>query len=116
MEFFSYPLTAGFTSAAALTIASTQLKSLLGISGQADGFLDAIIAICKNIRETRKWDALLGFSSVAALIFMRVTYEKKFEKIDTTNFKKKINKICFFRKSESMEVSSLVLIGLLPGT
>lgn len=73
MEFFSYPVTAGFTSAAALTIAASQFKSLLGIPGKANAFLDSIIAVYKHIAESRKWDTVLGFTTIIALVFMRVS-------------------------------------------
>lgn len=72
MEFFSYPVIAGFTSAAALTIAASQFKTILGIPGKANEFLDALISVFENITETQKWDAILGFSTFAALLLMRV--------------------------------------------
>lgn len=75
MEFFSYPVTAGFTSAASLTIAASQFKSLLGIPGKAHAFLDAIVAVYKNIAKSRKWDTVLGFTTIIALIFMRVGHD-----------------------------------------
>lgn len=63
---------AGFTSAAALTIAASQFKTILGIPGKANEFLDALISVFENISQTQKWDAILGFCTFAALILMRV--------------------------------------------
>lgn len=73
MEFFSYPVIAGFTSAAALTIAASQFKTILGIPGKANEFLDALISVFENIGKTQKWDALLGFSTFVALLLIRVS-------------------------------------------
>lgn len=77
VEFFSYPVTAGFTSAAALTIAASQFKSLLGIPGKANAFLDSIIAVYQHIAESRRWDTILGFTTIVALVFMRVSVVEK---------------------------------------
>lgn len=73
VEFFSVPVISGFTTAAALSIASSQLKSLLGISGSANQFLDAWKAFFKNIKETSLWDSVLGFVSVIVLFGFRVS-------------------------------------------
>lgn len=66
-------MTAGFTSAAALTIAASQFKSLLGIPGKANAFLDAVVAVYEHIAESKRWDAVLGFTTIIALVFMRVS-------------------------------------------
>ncbi|KAF2888233.1 hypothetical protein ILUMI_17940, partial [Ignelater luminosus] len=71
VEFFSYPVIAGFTTAAALQIASSQIKGLLGLPGKATEFLDAWKAVIKNIGEIRPWDATLGISSIILLVAMR---------------------------------------------
>lgn len=41
VEFISFPVTAGFISAASVTIASSQLKNLLGIKGGGNEFLES---------------------------------------------------------------------------
>ncbi|RZB40509.1 Sulfate transp domain containing protein [Asbolus verrucosus] len=71
IEFFSYPVMAGFTSAAALTIASSQIKNFLGIEGQANEFLESWESMSKKIGETNKWDALLGTISLIILFFLK---------------------------------------------
>lgn len=63
---------AGFTSASAFTIATTQIESLLGLKFEEEGFLHTWIAVFEHIEETKKWDAVLGFSSVAVLLLLRV--------------------------------------------
>ncbi|KAL2711530.1 sodium-independent sulfate anion transporter [Vespula squamosa] len=42
LDFISLPVITGFTSAAAISIASSQFKSLFGIPGRTEGFLDSI--------------------------------------------------------------------------
>ncbi|XP_050297998.1 sodium-independent sulfate anion transporter-like isoform X2 [Anthonomus grandis grandis] len=71
VEFFSFPVISGFTTAAAISIACSQLKQLLGIKGPANEFLAAWESLFKNIGQTRKWDAVLGFSTIAALFMFR---------------------------------------------
>nr|CAD7460851.1 unnamed protein product [Timema tahoe] len=71
VDFISIPVTVGFTSAAAITIGSSQLKSLLGIPGSADGFLDTWINFFRNIGQVQKWDSILGFGTIVVLLAMR---------------------------------------------
>ncbi|KAJ8967603.1 hypothetical protein NQ314_002721 [Rhamnusium bicolor] len=71
VEFFSYPVIAGFTTAAALTIASSQLKGLLGVSWKSNAFLESWISLFEHITETRKWDVTLGVITIAFLIFTK---------------------------------------------
>lgn len=72
VEFFSFPVIAGFTSAAATQIASSQIKSLLGIPGKANEFLEAWETVFSNIGQTKLWDTLLGVTSIIVLMLMRV--------------------------------------------
>ncbi|KAF5289752.1 hypothetical protein FQA39_LY03669 [Lamprigera yunnana] len=71
VEFFSYPVIAGFTTAAAIQIGSSQIKSLLGIPGKANEFLEAWINVFKNIKQINVWDTLLGVVSIILLICMK---------------------------------------------
>lgn len=94
VEFFSYPVIAGFTSAAALTIAASQFKTILGIPGKANEFLDALISVFENISETQKWDAVLGFSTFIALILTRVnSFVNKYVLVVTNCFSVAITKV-----------------------
>ena len=72
VEFFSYPIIAGFTCAASLQIASTQVKSLLGIGGKADAFLEAWEGVFNNLDKVRLWDSILGLLSIMFLIALKV--------------------------------------------
>ena len=73
IDFIAAPVVAGFASAAAFTIATTQIESLLGLEFEAEGFLNTWIAVFQHIEETKKWDAVLGFSSIAILLLLRVS-------------------------------------------
>uniref|UniRef100_A0A182VPV5 STAS domain-containing protein n=1 Tax=Anopheles minimus TaxID=112268 RepID=A0A182VPV5_9DIPT len=70
VQFISFPVTAGFTSAAAITIASGQVKSLLGIPGQSNEFLDSWINVFERIQDIRLWDSVLGVSTIVILLIL----------------------------------------------
>lgn len=72
VQFISYPVTAGFTSAAAISIGSTQIKSLLGIKGQANQFIESWETVFNNLDKIKKADATLGGCSIIVLLFLRV--------------------------------------------
>lgn len=74
MEFISLPVTVGFTAAAALSIGSSQVKSLLGLTGGGNQFLDSWINIFKNIDQVKLWDTLLGVSTIIILISLKVIH------------------------------------------
>ncbi|XP_055530534.1 sodium-independent sulfate anion transporter-like [Wyeomyia smithii] len=75
VRFISMPVITGFTTAACLTIGSSQLRSLFGISspGKSSDFMDAWENVIINIGETRLWDTVLGFSSIGFLVIFRLT-------------------------------------------
>ncbi|XP_055632195.1 sodium-independent sulfate anion transporter-like [Toxorhynchites rutilus septentrionalis] len=70
VQFISMPVITGFITAAAMTIMSSQVKSLMGISspGKSSQFIDSWSNIFENIGQTQLWDSLLGFGSLAILI------------------------------------------------
>jgi len=79
IDFISVPVTAGFTSAAAITIASGQVKSLFGLKiekhGDNDTHHEGIaytwIEIVENFESVRYQDTILGLSCVVILLCMR---------------------------------------------
>ena len=78
IDFISVPVIAGFTSAAALTIASGQWKSLLGVnidphhkSHTHAGVVDYYIDIFHNISTVRYQDAVLGIICCVILLSLR---------------------------------------------
>lgn len=72
VHFISIPVTVGFTTAAAFSIGSLQVKSLLGLPGRSTEFVDAWIHVFNNIGQTRLWDTVLGLSSIAFLVALKV--------------------------------------------
>lgn len=73
MEFVSVPVVAGFTSAAALIIASAQVKNLLGLSFQAEGFLEVWKNIVEKVPDTKPFDALLSVFCCIILLSLKVS-------------------------------------------
>ncbi|XP_043268446.1 sodium-independent sulfate anion transporter-like isoform X2 [Venturia canescens] len=71
LDFISLPVITGFTSAAAINIAASQFKSLLGIPGRAEDFLDAVKAIFSNLNKINPWDTLLGLCTLVILVLMK---------------------------------------------
>ncbi|XP_058061911.1 sodium-independent sulfate anion transporter-like isoform X2 [Anopheles bellator] len=71
VQFISMPVTAGFTSAAAITIATGQLKALLGLPGRSNEFVGSWINLFKHYNETNTWDAALGFTTIIVLLALR---------------------------------------------
>jgi sodium-independent sulfate anion transporter 11 len=74
VEFISLPVTAGFISAAAITIASSQLKGLLGIKGSGHSFMESWENLFNNIQDTRLGDMTLGVCTILLLLIGRVWY------------------------------------------
>lgn len=80
IDFISGPVSVGFTSAAAIIIATTQIKDVLGLSFPGSKFLDVWERLFEHISETRLWDTILGFTCMAVLLLLRVNiwyYETK---------------------------------------
>ncbi|XP_014086185.2 sodium-independent sulfate anion transporter [Bactrocera oleae] len=72
IEFVSGPVSAGFTSAVALIISTSQIKNILGIdNASGNTFLERWISIIKDINSIRVADTILGCSCVVILIIMR---------------------------------------------
>lgn len=80
VEFISAPVISGFCSAAALTVASTQIKSLFGLKFKGSAFVDVWYGFFTHVTEIKKWDALLGCTSIVVLLLMRVPLMEKWLK------------------------------------
>lgn len=65
-------MTVGFTTAAALTIGSSQVKSLLGLKGSTNAFLESWMRVFTYYQETRLWDAVLGACTIFILLVLKV--------------------------------------------
>lgn len=72
VDFISMPVICGFTNAAAIIVATSQLGTLLGIKGRGDSFIDGIWNIVVNIKKTQLWDTVLGVCSMVVLVLLKV--------------------------------------------
>lgn len=82
IQFISYPVTIGFTSAAAITIASGQIKSFFGLTVKSSNdFIDSWRVLFTNIGDMRLWDTLLGAATLAFLLILRVSEKWKLNEI-----------------------------------
>lgn len=72
VEFISQPVITGFTNAAALQIASSQLKALLGLNGSAGHvFYESIINFFQHITTIQLWDSVLGITTIITLLLLK---------------------------------------------
>jgi sodium-independent sulfate anion transporter 11 len=72
MQFLSMPTVCAFMNAATVTIASGQLRRLLGItSGKTNEFIDSWVNLVKYIGETKLSDTLLGVISLLLLVAVK---------------------------------------------
>lgn len=72
VEFISQPVITGFTTAAALQIASAQLKSLFGLAGSAgNNFAESVVSAVQNIKTATLWDPILGFATIIMLLLLQ---------------------------------------------
>ena len=68
----SHPVIGGFTNAAAIIIALSQLHKLLGVSvGRSEQFLNDILAVVQQIGDTHLPTVLIGSSAVALILALR---------------------------------------------
>ena len=68
VDFISYPVISSFSSAAAVTIAVSQLKGLLGMHFVAAGFTRTLVAVSHNVRLINWWDLSMGLVCLAVLV------------------------------------------------
>lgn len=73
VTFISVPVISGFTTAAALTIAASQLKDLLGVTGAGGSttFLDTVLSLVPRLGGVQLPTLALGTGAVAALLLLR---------------------------------------------
>ncbi|KAK6624111.1 hypothetical protein RUM44_010969 [Polyplax serrata] len=71
VEFVSVPVTAGFSSAAALVIACSQIKGLLGISINSENFIQTWSEVFQHVADTRPWDLTLSIGCCVILLSLR---------------------------------------------
>ncbi|XP_037787000.1 sodium-independent sulfate anion transporter-like isoform X5 [Penaeus monodon] len=112
--FISKPVICGFTSAAAITIASSQLKGLFGLSYDAEGFLDTCKKLFQNIAYTKWQDITLGICCMICLLLMRKLKDLKAVKpneADSTG--KKVFKKIIFLSSVGRNAIVVIVAGVI---
>ena len=78
IKYIPYPIIVGFTSGIAVTIFTTQIKDLLGMTMTAvpSDFIEKWIAYVQNLGSIDPWSAALGLASVA-IIAVAPRFSKK---------------------------------------
>ncbi|XP_034935645.1 sodium-independent sulfate anion transporter-like isoform X2 [Chelonus insularis] len=71
LDFISLPVITGFTSAAAINIAASQFKSLLGIPGRSEDLIRALTSIFKDYDKMNVYDIILGTSTLIGLVILK---------------------------------------------
>lgn len=71
VNFMSHAVISGFTSAAAIMIAFSQLKSLFGLSIESSHIFLVILEIAKKIKQTNVIALSIGLGSVLLLVLLR---------------------------------------------
>ena len=74
MEFISGPVISGFCSAAAVTVMTAQLKTLLGLSFPGSSFTKVCQGVYSNWRDIQLWDSVLGGCFLIFLYFLKVSF------------------------------------------
>ncbi|XP_066949703.1 sodium-independent sulfate anion transporter-like isoform X7 [Macrobrachium rosenbergii] len=80
ITFISKPVISGFTSAAAITIASTQLKGIFGLKFSSEGIIETFQKLIEHMAEFRWQDFILGVACIALLLAMKKMREMEFMK------------------------------------
>ena len=75
-NFLSRPVVSGFTSAAALVIAVSQLKYLMGIDIEALGTLETLIEIIQNLNQINVLDFGIGLAAIVLILFFKWIHPK----------------------------------------
>lgn len=81
IDFFSYPIIAGFICASSFNIASSQIKNIFGIPGKTDTFIDSWTSIFENISSAQQWDSVLGLLSIVLIVCLKVSFKQYWSKL-----------------------------------
>lgn len=76
VNFLSHPVISGFTSAAAIIIAFSQLKHLLGINIPRGKVHETFISVVENIGSVNQPTLFLGLGAIAILVAIRKWYKR----------------------------------------
>ncbi|KAH9499568.1 hypothetical protein Btru_074151 [Bulinus truncatus] len=79
VSFISFPVINAFSSAAAITIAVSQLKTLLGVKGVPNDFVESLDVIRKKLPYINVWDMTMGMSCIVIVILLKKLREIKWK-------------------------------------
>uniref|UniRef100_A0A2C9M0J5 STAS domain-containing protein n=1 Tax=Biomphalaria glabrata TaxID=6526 RepID=A0A2C9M0J5_BIOGL len=79
VSYISFPVINAFASAAAITIAVSQLRTLLGLKGVPNDFVEALDNIRQRLPYINVWDMTMGLSCVVVVILIKKLREVKFK-------------------------------------
>lgn len=79
------PVTGGFVSAAAVLMASSQLKGLFGISYNAKNCLEMWIKFVENIENFQIADTAMGLTCIFVLVGLKVSVYDNMNNINQTS-------------------------------
>ncbi|XP_059146486.1 sodium-independent sulfate anion transporter-like [Physella acuta] len=85
VNFICNPVISAFTSAAAITIGISQVKSVLGLHNIPINFLPMVYELCRKLPETNICDMFMGLSSLASVILLKTLRDIKWKKKNTVH-------------------------------
>lgn len=80
-NFLSHPVISGFISASGILIAVSQFKHVLGIPASGHNLIELLGALGAGVQQTNPYTAVIGFSALGFLYFVRKKLKSVLEKI-----------------------------------
>lgn len=81
VNFLSYPVLSGFTSAAAIVIGFSQLKHILGLSlPRTEHFYETVWVLVQQLDQTNGVTLLIGLGSAGVLLYFRLGLGKQLQR------------------------------------
>lgn len=110
VEFVSMPVTGGFTSAAAIIMASSQLKGLFGISYNSKNCMEMWIKFVENIEHFRIADTAMGLICIFVLIGFK---SLKSIKVNAKGMKAKSYSVILFLMTTGSNVLVVIVSSII---
>ncbi|XP_029173687.1 sodium-independent sulfate anion transporter-like [Nylanderia fulva] len=86
VEFVSTPVVSGFTSAASVIIACSQVKNLLGLDIHGENFLEIWWGLINHITDTKIPDLILSCCCILVLLVLKYFKDKKIANVTLRRF------------------------------
>lgn len=80
IDFISFPVISSFSSAAAITIAASQLKGFFGMHYSAIRLPATLAGFFRHLEQVHAWDTMLGFFCLLFLIPIQLAKDFRFQK------------------------------------